>query len=292
MLPEFNSTPRPSLLLCSDDATLEPQDSWGICEPTRSGGLTMSGERENSNQVPKDDRSQSTFLRFVALGDCNTHTGDVRQGTIPASLVELLDAAGLPVTLTNLGGGMETCREGLARLENTPVTADIATINYGLVDAWSTCVPALYVPYYPDSFVRKRLRKALKFTKRRLLTSGLRKWLPSGAVVPETEFREKISRMVAVLRERNPNVEIYIWGTVLVANHPERNHLLLEYNDHLRHVAERLGVNFVDAESAVDDLPVSDRTLDGVHLTPQSAQRITRVMAHHFWVHRADVSAA
>ncbi|MCR9199453.1 MAG: SGNH/GDSL hydrolase family protein [Planctomycetaceae bacterium] len=238
-------------------------------------------DRQQNNSDTRAAALPSRALRFVALGDCNTHTGDPRQGTIPRGLVRALGLQGIATDLSNLGGGMETCREGLSRLENTPVTADIATINYGLVDAWSTCVPGLYVPYYPDSFVRKRLRKALKFTKRRLLTSGLRRWLPSGAVVPETEFREKIGRMIAVLRERHAAVQIYVWGTVLVANHPQRNHLLLEYNDHLQHVAENENVVFVDSESAVADLPIHERTLDGVHLTPAAAERIATVMAVH-----------
>lgn len=231
-------------------------------------------------------------VRLVALGDCNTHTGDPLQGTIPRGLVEALSAAGVETQLSNLGGGMETCREGLARLHNTPVTADIATINYGLVDAWSTCVPGLYVPYYPDSFVRKRLRKALKFTKRRLLTSGLRRWLPSGTVVPETEFRDRIRQMIHTLRQRNAGVVIYVWGTVLVANHPERNRLLLEYNDHLQHVAESENATFVDSEQVVADLPPSQRTLDGVHLTPAAAARITSVMAEHYTARAAESSGS
>lgn len=257
---------------------------------TQTGGLTMDRQQNNSNSQTAP-LSRGT-LRFVALGDCNTHTGDPHQGTIPRGLVRALGLRGLATDLSNLGGGMETCREGLSRLENTPVTADVATINYGLVDAWSTCVPGLYVPYYPDSFVRKRLRKALKFTKRRLLTSGLRRWLPAGAVVPETEFREKIGRMIFVLRERNPAVQIFVWGTVLVANHPQRNHLLLEYNDHLQHVAENEGVVFVDSEAAVADLPVADRTLDGVHLTPAAAERIAGVMAQYCQQHNIGGAAA
>lgn len=221
-------------------------------------------------------------MQILALGDCNTHTANPAQGTVPDGLAWAFAQQGQPSKITNLGGGMETCREGLARLLNTPTSADIAVINYGLVDAWTTCVPQFYVPYYPDNSLRKISRKALKFTKRHLLNSQLRKFLSKGAVVGESEFSARIGQMITTLRQRSPEVKVFIWGTVLVSNHDSRNVPLCRYNELLSEIALQSNAAFIDSEQIVNHIPIDERHLDGVHLSKTVARLIgTEICLQH-----------
>lgn len=213
-------------------------------------------------------------LRIIALGDCNSNTNDPKQGTVPAATSESLVEAGFQIELTNHARGMETSREGLSRLLECDAVADVAIINYGLVDAWETSIPAFYVPYYPDSFVRKRRRKAVKFAKRMLMRLPNWVWIPRGSVVPEREFQSNIERMMQLIRQKNPKVVIYLWGTALVGDAPERNKNLLRYNNLLQNIADRTQAVFIDTSNALNELPEADRHLDRVHLSPAAAQLI------------------
>lgn len=229
-------------------------------------------------------------VRIVALGDCNTHTGNPKQGTVPEGVAWAFRNAGIPAEVTNLGGGMETCREGLARLRNTPTSADIAVINFGLVDAWTTSIPQLYVPYYPDNLFRKPCRKLLKFAKRRLLTTSIRKLLPSGPVVKEEEFTSRIGQMIETLRERSATINIFIWGTVPVSNHDSRNIPLYRYNKLLSQIAASHDATFVDSESLVSHITIEERHLDGVHISPAVARTIgTEIFTRHMGTCSAPV---
>lgn len=213
-------------------------------------------------------------LRVIALGDCNTNTIDLNQGTVPDGFCDALNTHGYSVELTNLGRGMETSREGLARLIECDAVADVAIINYGLVDAWVTTIPGIYVPYYPDGHVRKRLRKLLKFLKRRLLTSFARKFLPVGSVVPAEEFSQNISRMISIIRSRNSATKFVLWGTVPVTDNAARNEQLVKYNEILQETARQNDASFVDTDIVLNDLENAERHLDGVHISPETARRI------------------
>ena len=234
--------------------------------------------------------SSQHSIRIVALGDCNTHTGDSKQGTVPDGVVWALNKCGLQAEVVNLGGGMETCREGLARLLNTPTSADIAVINFGLVDAWTTCLPQLYVPYYPDNRLRKLCRKLLKFTKRRLLKASVRKLLSSGPVVSEREFVGKIEQMIDALRAQNPAIDIFIWGTVPVSNHASRNIPLFRYNELLSAIAFKHAAAFISSESLVSHIPADEHHLDGVHISPAVARAIgAEICSQHLKIRKAVI---
>ena len=117
---------------------------------------------------------------MLAVGDCNTYgIHDPPIGnTILDKFCERLEDDGTPPFSQNLGCGMATSREGVQRMRLDAKPADAMLINFGLVDTWITSIPKVYVPYYPDSWLRKRLRKLLKFVKRRLRSRQLRRVYP------------------------------------------------------------------------------------------------------------------
>ena len=91
--------------------------------------------------------------------------------------------------------------EKLARAARDAHPADVVLINFGLVDAWITSIPAVYVPYYPDSFFRKQARKVLKSLKRRLRSPLVRRVIRCGPCVPLEEYLRNVRRMVELMRE-------------------------------------------------------------------------------------------
>lgn len=213
-------------------------------------------------------------VRVVAVGDCNSITANPQQGTIADGVSGAFSRRGVQIQLANLSGGMRTTREGLANLKDHPDAADVAVVNFGLVDSWSTSVPALYVRYYPDNAMRKRLRKIVKFIKRRLRSPVFRQIIPFGRVVPLSEYIANVSAMVKLLQARNAHVQIFLWGTVPVIDRPHRNPDLVEYNSALERVATDLGVHYVDSERAVGALKMEERFVDGAHLSPAAVALI------------------
>src|SRR5690606_11690055 len=101
---------------------------------------------------------------------------------VPARLVKALSLTRSDWDLDNLGATMNTSREGVARLRACSRPADLLIINFGLVDAWVTSAPWLYVPYFPDNVIRKWSRKILKSVKRRLRSQAIRRLFGSGPV--------------------------------------------------------------------------------------------------------------
>lgn len=211
-------------------------------------------------------------IRVLALGDCNTSTIDPNQGTAPQGLVEALQRRGVQTELVNLGVGMFSSREGLAQSRDYHQPADVAIINYGLVDAWITTIPQFYVPYYPNSRFRKRLRKLLKFIKRILRKRGLLSLVATGPVVPPAEFERNLEGIIHSVRSRNPAAIVYLWATLPVPDDPERSRSIGRHNELLKNVALENGAVFVDTDAVLAQLPESERFLDAVHWTPKAAR--------------------
>ena len=213
-------------------------------------------------------------IRILALGDCNTNTVDPRQGTAADGLADALTTRGYDTTLANLSGGMASSREGLAQVLNYVRPADLAIINFGLVDSWVTTIPRIYVPYYPDNHIRKRLRKLLKSVKRKLRGTLLRNLVPTGPVVPPDEFTRNIRAILRTVWQCNPLTEVFLWGTLPVEGNAERNVGIAEYNGLLKQVALTDSATFIDVEEVLAAQPVHERFIDGVHLSPDSARLI------------------
>ncbi|MFN0199075.1 MAG: SGNH/GDSL hydrolase family protein [Planctomycetaceae bacterium] len=215
-------------------------------------------------------------LRLLAIGDCNTEGCRQlpRQASIPAQVAMSLEQRGYIVDVQNWGCTMSTTREGLARLQAQPIAADLVLINFGLVDAWVTTIPKIYIPYYPDSFLRKWGRKILKMVKRRLRHPRLERFVPQGEVVSLAEYRANIERMISAIRSANPDAEIVLWGTVPVQHDEIRNRKLIDYNNTLRELAQMKNIRYIEAGEIVKQLPVDEAYLDAVHLSEPALRLI------------------
>lgn len=224
--------------------------------------------------------SMETRLSLLAIGDCNTEGCEVlpEQSSLPTQLAKLLIQRGYAVDVQNWGRTMSTSREGFHRLRREPVIADIALINFGLVDSWVTTIPKFYIPYYPDSLMRKWGRKLLKMAKRRLRKPWLSRIVPCGEVVPLAEFRDNVERMIERLRAVNPATKVVLWGSVPVLHDRDRNLRLTDYNRSLRELAEKHNASYLDVDDIVASLPTEAAYIDAVHLNAPALALIAEAM--------------
>ena len=215
------------------------------------------------------------------MGDCNTCGSRelAPEDNLPAQYCRLLADDGFDVSLLNLGYTMCTTREGLARLraEGLQAPPSIVLINFGLVDAWVTTIPGVYVPYYPDNRARRMLRKLLKSAKRRLRAGWLRKLVPWGEVVSLEEYRRNLEAMIGEIRRVSPRARIVVWGTPPTRGDETRNRNLRRYDDCLRQVATATNTTFVDIAEAIRQTGNNESLyLDEVHLSAGGAALAAR----------------
>ena len=220
-------------------------------------------------------------INIMAVGDCNT-CGSLELGpgeSMPAQFCRMLAADGVDARLLNLGYTMCTTREGLARLraEGLRIPPAIVLINFGLVDAWVTTIPGIYVPYYPDNRLRKTLRKLLKSLKRRLRTSWLKEFVPWGEVVSPVEYRLNLEAMITEIRHVSPHARIVLWGTPPSRDDEERNRNLQRYDTCLRQIAEATDTAFVDVAEAIREAAdTASLYIDNVHLSASGATLVAK----------------
>jgi len=223
--------------------------------------------------------SGSEGLRILAVGDCNTcGTGrPTPDNCVPAQLARRLQASGQACSVQNLGYRMSTTREGLVRMQRDAEPADVVLVNFGLVDAWITSIPRIYIPYYPDNFVRKQLRKLLKSTKRRLRSPLARRFVPSGTVVPEAEYTANLERIISIAQQWD-GATILLWGTApsLEAHRAPSIH---EYNAQMHALAQRMDIPYIDTTSLIEGLSAEDTYQDDTHLAGPAVDRIAERMA-------------
>jgi lysophospholipase L1-like esterase len=221
-------------------------------------------------------------LRIMAVGDCNTGgaNGTAPETQMVRQVAMLLESAGFTCRVRNLGHTMSTSREGVARMERDGEPADLLLLNFGLVDAWVTSIPQVYLSYYPDHVVKKWARKLLKSLKRRLRADWLRRWVPVGEVVPIEEYEQNICRILDLSRESNPDVCCILWGTVAVPGDEARSRNIERYNGCLRSIADgRARTRYLDATALIRDLTRSEAYLDHVHISKRAAQQIATGVA-------------
>ncbi len=222
--------------------------------------------------APHPDESASRRpLNVLALGDCNT-CGSDDGPTMADHTARRLQAAGIACETANWGHTMTTTREGLARIVRDRPCADVVLLNYGLVDSWVTTVPRLYVPYFPDTPLRRVARKLLKFTKRRLRSPWVRSWVPRGEVVPLDEFDCNLREIIAALRHVNPSVEVVLWATAAVQKAPGRNANIDRYNARMALIATAVDCTFINTPTVLASLPTDRGYVDAVHLSSESTE--------------------
>lgn len=229
-----------------------------------------------------DKLTNHTTLRILAVGDCNTGgvEGAPRETPMPVQAADRLAEAGFACSLQNLGRTMSTSREGMARMRAEGMPADLLLVNFGLVDAWVTSIPRIYLSYYPDHVVKKWARKLLKSLKRRLRAAWLRRWVSVGEVVPIDEYERNIRMILNIAREQNPNVFSILWGTVSIPTDEARSRNIARYNERLRRIAESCPrTRYLDATDCMSGLCVGDAYLDQVHISQKAAERIAEAVA-------------
>ncbi len=219
-------------------------------------------------------------LCLYAVGDCNTEGFHAlpKEDNIPEQLSSIFKASGQNIQLINLGHTMTTTREGLDRVRNEVQSPDYLLINFGLVDAWVTSIPQVYIPYYPDNRFRKLGRKILKTTKKRLRHKIFNALVSRGEVVSPKEYVHNIDEMIRIARCRNSEVKILLWGTTFALNNPQRNVNIRRYNELLKDLSRSRNTLFLDIEEIVDSLPIEEAYLDDVHLSARSSVLIAARM--------------
>ncbi len=240
---------------------------WVMCE----AGSRMAMEGSQSYGV----------LRLVAVGDCNTCGISVPAAgrTILQKTAEGLARTGVRCSLQDLGQGMATSREGVARMTRDALPADVGLVNFGLVDSWVTSIPGIYIPYFPDNWVRKWSRKILKSIKRRLRADRIRRYVPFGPVVPLQEYETNIRSIMARLWCLNPSAVIVLWGTAPVQSNETRNSNIQRYNERLRSIARDSNCIYIDTVAVLESIKNVDLYVDEVHFAEAATTAIGSVIA-------------
>lgn len=237
----------------------------------------MSIKREN---IPASLQTQSE-IRLIALGDCNT--SGIKQSSVPSIVQQLLNqllrSENKTCRLSNFGEAMRTSREGLSISKNLTQPFDIAVINYGLVDAWITTIPKVYIQYYPDNRVKRIFRKALKSLKKKLKKSYYKSFFKTGPVVSVGEYKQNINKVMSTLHQKNPNILFVLWGTVPVKDEP-RNSNLLVYNKALKEQLEKFDGHYIDTQEIISKEPREEMFHDAVHLSGKAQ----RMIANHIFL--------
>jgi lysophospholipase L1-like esterase len=219
-----------------------------------------------------------THLSIIALGDCNT--SGIAGGeaySVPGCLKGLLEQKGFTIKLTNLGRAMSTTREGVALANDNRTKADILLLNYGLVDAWITTLPKIYISYYPDSKLKKAGRKLLKSVKKRLRPMAKSRLLPVGHVVPISEFAKNLELIIARLKDQNPALEVILWGAAPTQHDPERNRHLRNYDAVLAELS--VPGQYIDTRKLLEHTDPGEMYQDEVHLSRSGSMRVAQAMA-------------
>jgi len=222
-------------------------------------------------------------LQLLAIGDCNTG-GTREHGThfnVPKQLKEKLQRQGIDCELHNYGTTMSTCREGLQMSKDHQQAADYLLLNFGLVDAWKTSIPQIYISYYPDNKLKKIARKLLKSLKKRLRGPARKGWVKSGFAVEPDEYQSKMRSIIELQLRLNPQLKVILWGSAPTDNE-ERNAWLASYDEYLKEIANGK-YHYLDTaeliKQAIDSgAERNDIYDDSVHLSAQGASLIASAM--------------
>lgn len=136
---------------------------------------------------------QNSKLRYVALGDCVTLGAPLQQQNAYPERV----AKAMGWQVTNYGHTMSSTREGLQYFKKPDVqSADVLSIQYGILDSWQTFKGAPFVLYYPDTKWRKFLRKIVKKIKKYGRKLNFHALFGTRNVVPVEEYIANIQYMI------------------------------------------------------------------------------------------------
>jgi lysophospholipase L1-like esterase len=175
-------------------------------------------------------------MKILALGDCNTRgIEECKDNAYPEILARTLNAE-----VVNLGHTMATTREGIELFSTVQKDSfDIIVISFGLTDSWKTFKFAPYILYYPDSMVRKFLRKIVKKYKKIGKKLNFISIFGEESVVPKSEYLSNIKQIiqqsgqaVVIILDTLPKEEES--RNVSIGEYNELLDLLLEYKNVIR----------------------------------------------------------
>lgn len=166
--------------------------------------------------------------KIVAIGDCNTlGAGPLERRSYPELLGQRLG-----VEVINCGYTMATTREGIHLLRDNIDGADCITIQFGLVDSYTTFRYSPYVLYYPERLWRKPLRHIIKKYKKICRQKGFLQRFGEKNVVGPAEYENNIRRMIALAQQRR----VILLETI--PNHEQqRNDNIIHYNTILERIS-------------------------------------------------------
>jgi len=195
------------------------------------GGYDIGMLKDEISMINESKKDRDIDIRIVVMGDCNTSGIDAAPLENMSYVLEaFLKKQGIVADVYNCGQAMFTTREGIRISQDFKQEVDLLVVNFGLVDAWATTVPWLYVLYYPDHILRKYARKFLKSFKKRLRHPLFQKCFPRRPVVSLEEYADNLRIIIEKFRLHSPNVKIVFWGIAPLVSDQDRDALFLEYD--------------------------------------------------------------
>lgn len=170
------------------------------------------------------------MIGILAIGDCITSgVGHCLNNSYPEKIGIALD-----IPVKNFGRAMFSSREGLALLKDKDSDeVDCIFIQFGLKDAYKTFKYSPNIPYYPDNFLRKKVRKVVKKYKKTCRKIGLNKLLGEVNVISEQEYRHNVSLMVELCKGKQ-----VILPEIIPHQESYRNTSIQQYNTILEQIAK------------------------------------------------------
>lgn len=166
--------------------------------------------------------------KIVAIGDCNTlGVGPLERCSYPEVLEQRLG-----VEVVNCGYTMATSREGIHLLRDNIDDADCVTIQFGLVDSYTSFRYSPYVLYYPERLWRKPMRHIIKKYRKICRKKGLLQRFGEKNIVGPVEYEKNVRLMIALAQQRR-----VILLETIPHHEQQRNDGIVYYNTILERIS-------------------------------------------------------
>lgn len=209
-------------------------------------------------------------LCYVALGDCVTLGAPLQQDNAYPERV----AQAMRWQVTNYGHTMSTTREGLEYFKKSDVqSADILSIQYGIVDSWQTFKGSPFVLYYPDNKWRKFLRKIVKKIKKYGRKLNFHRLFGTSNVVPVEEYIANIEYMIA-----HAKAKYILLPEIYPHQDLSREPRILAYNQALRKLHDGQRVFVIQHFDVLKPYVHTDYYDDATHLSGNGHQAVAENM--------------
>lgn len=225
----------------------------------------------------RETKGPREFL-ILAIGDSNTAGPLDTSDHWPGCLQDLVDLNPGPreIRIVNAGVYGYSSLQGLRMFERLrQYQPDLAYFSFGVNDAHAVAVPdAEYARRFAGlgRWSWSRLALPIAETAWRLV-DGRR--APLTQRVPLEDYRRNLEAFVTLARARSVR-PVLLTRPVAGPSDREWRRLMPAYNDAVREVAARLGVEVIDVEEALRD--ARDEFVDAAHLDRRGLQRMARLL--------------